>query len=1118
MKRLLTIFIFFLFHQSGNAQLIVDPTYTAQQLTDLIVGDGIAVSNIILNCPGGASSYFDATATNINMTTGVLLTTGTVANAASPNTDAGVSACNGAPGDPDVEAVANETTYDACILEFDIVPTCSQLNFTYVFASDEYPEYINREFADAVVITIAGPGFVGNQNIALVPNTATGVGITTVNANVNNQYYVNNGAGIIEYDGFTVPMTATANVTQCEMYHVKIAVADAADCIFDSGMFIAENSLDCGVNNAINTDVTVGSFPPIEGCRTYDIELCRQGDTSAPYDLNLSYAGTAVNGADYTQLPTILNFPIGVQCQTITVEAIEDGIVEGAETILFIYQAVSGICTVFDTIEIQIIDDQNLTPDFYYNDVCVGSTVFFNNGTSITPPATVTNFVWKYGDGTELAQYNSSHLYATEGDYDVWLIATSNDNCVDSVMQTVHVYGYPTADFTLADACLGTPANFTNLSTPSSNDVFGDFIWNFGDGGSANSWDATHFYSIPDTFTVSLTVYTQELSCSNTFTDTIIVYPPINTAFVAANVCFGDSVDFLNQSNGNATWEWDFDDGTPFSSVFNATHYYAAPGIYDVRLVGISPNACNDTAIKQVIVYDAPQASFTTADICANELAQFTNTTVLPTYGALGSWYWFFSDNTNSSSYSPLHLFPSAGVYTATLVVYNEMLGCSDTSQSSIELFAVPNAEFTVENVCDGITVAPNNLSLGTASAWTWNFGDSPNWIQQPNPTYTYAQPGTYNISLVATYQDECADTTVLPVTVYALPVADYNWNYVCEGIATPFLNQSSVSFPENIVSWIWNYGDGTPADTVVNASHIYPNGGSYNTQLRVTSGRGCTDNVSQQVWVNHTPDPTVTTSNPTGCPDLCIQFNDLSTLAFGDIIKRRWNFGDFQFSNDTNVVHCYDNDDFYDPSFYNIRLELETDSGCRANLRLDSLVVVYPVPYANFDWTPDSVSTFNPVVQFIDESKGPTLWEWDFGDTNVYSSSYLQNPDFRYSKHGYHDIMLIAENDYGCIDTMIKTIYIYADLRFYVPNAFTPDSDGKNEVFQGYGSDIGGYNMRIFNRWGSLIFESNDIDYPWDGTINGRQAPAGIYIYEFNINDLTDEIREYTGYFSLLR
>lgn len=1118
MKRLLTAAFISLLAFSASAQLVVDPTYTGQQLTDLIVGDGIAVSNIALNCPNGGSAYFDGSGTNLNMATGVLLTSGTVANAASNNNDPGASACNGAPGDPQVEGVANETTYDACILEFDIVPTCSQLTFTYIFASDEYPEYINREFADAMVITISGPGFVGQQNIALIPTTSTGVGITTVNSSSYSQYYVNNSGGNFQYDGFTVPMTATANVTTCEQYHIKIAVADAADCIFDSGVFIAENSLDCGVNNAVTTDISYGQLQPIEGCRSYEVELCRQGDTSAPYDLNLSYAGTATNGVDYTMLPNVLNFPVGVQCQTITIEPIEDGIFEGAEDILFVYEAVSGACTVNDTLQIQIIDDQNMVPDFYYNDVCDGSTVFFNNGTSITPPATVTDFVWKFGDGNEVAQYNSSHLYGQAGDYDVWMVATSNDNCIDSVMYTVHVYDYPEADFTFADICLGSAATFTNQSTASTNDNFGDVIWNFGDGGSATSWDAIHYYSIPDTFSVSLTVYTEQLSCATTMYDTLIVYPPINTDFATADVCFGDTVSFTNESVGDAVWEWDFDDGSPFASNFDTVHYYTAAGIYDVRLVGISPNGCNDTTTQQVTVYDAPIAGISTSDICANELAQFVNTTTLPTYGALGSWYWLFSDGTNSSAYSPLHLFPSAGQYTATLIAYNEMLGCSDTTTATINLYPVPESEFTVENVCFGVPVAPENLSLNTASSWTWNFGDGSATVAQASPFHNYAQPGTYNVMMVATYVDQCSDTAIHPVTIFELPVADFVWNYVCEGETTPFLNHSTVPFPENIIQWVWNYGDGSPADTVFNGAHVYPDGGDYNVTLNITTGHGCTDNTSGEIWVNYAPNASISTSDPSGCPDLCVDFIDNSAIPFGEIVSRTWNFGDFQFSHEPYETHCYHNDEFDESAFYNIRFDIVSDSGCTTTKLLDSLIEVYPVTYADFEWTPDSVSTFDPEVHFIDKSHGAIYWDWDFGDTNQYSLSTLQNPDFTYSEHGYHDIMLITDNEYGCVDTIVRTIYIYADIRFYVPNAFTPDSDGKNEVFRGYGSDILEYQMKIFNRWGQLVFLSNDIDYAWDGRVRGHPAKAGVYVYEFIIKDLNYNPYEYVGHFTLLR
>ncbi|MCB9205193.1 MAG: gliding motility-associated C-terminal domain-containing protein, partial [Flavobacteriales bacterium] len=261
-----------------------------------------------------------------------------------------------------------------------------------------------------------------------------------------------------------------------------------------------------------------------------------------------------------------------------------------------------------------------------------------------------------------------------------------------------------------------------------------------------------------------------------------------------------------------------------------------------------------------------------------------------------------------------------------------------------------------------------------------------------------------------------------------------------------------------------------------------------------------------------------ISTSDPSGCPDLCVDFIDNSAIPFGEIVSRTWNFGDFQFSHEPYETHCYHNDEFDESAFYNIRFDIVSDSGCTTTKLLDSLIEVYPVTYADFEWTPDSVSTFDPEVHFIDKSHGAIYWDWDFGDTNQYSLSTLQNPDFTYSEHGYHDIMLITDNEYGCVDTIVRTIYIYADIRFYVPNAFTPDSDGKNEVFRGYGSDILEYQMKIFNRWGQLVFLSNDIDYAWDGRVRGHPAKAGVYVYEFIIKDLNYNPYEYVGHFTLLR
>jgi len=1106
---------------STNAQLVVDDTYTPEDLVDLIVADGVVVTNVVLNCPDGGSAYFDGSGSNIGLASGVLLSSGMAASAIGPNNSTGVGGtCSGAPGDPDVQMVAGTSTFDACILDFDIVPTCSQVSFTFVFASEEYPENINNEFSDAMVITISGPGFVGNQNIALVPGTATPIRVGTVNHVQNNAYYVgNSGGATVQYDGFTVPITATANVQACETYHIKIAVADAADCIFDSGLFIEENSFDCGVNNAIVTQFTAPADQPIEGCRDYAVEFCRQGSTAAPYDLSITTAGTAINGVDFDLLPNTVSFAAGEQCQTLIISPIADGIVEGPETLLLIYQAISGNCVVQDTIIITVLDDQGLTPDFYYNDVCLGNTVFFNNATTITPPAAATQFMWRLGDGTDTVTYNMSYLYADAGTYDVWLIAASTDGCTDSIMQQVTVYDYPEASFTLSgDVCLGVAAEFTNTSTASTNDAIGAVSWNFGDGISANTWDATHTYSLPDTFPVVLSISTAILGCTDEYRDTIIVYSAIFTNFIFSNVCLGNTVNFINQSQGVGTYEWDFGDASPLDNNFNVSHDYAVADTFDVRLVGISPNGCNDTTIKQVFVFDAPTPDFLAPNVCANALAQYQNLSTPPTMGTLASWFWIFSDGTSASAFSPSHAYPAPGNYDATLIVYSSNMSCSDTLTRSITIYPVPDADFTVTNTCFGTALAPVNLTTGQVSQWRWNFGNGSPVNTQQNPTYNYPSSGIYDVWLHATSANQCVDSMKQTVIVYSLPQALFSSTTVCEGNPTTFFNQSGIGFPDNIIEWAWDFGDGSPVVMAVNPEHTFADGGIYQVELWVTSGNGCLDSVTAPVEVYYAPDADMIVTVTEGCPPMCTQFFDASTIGSGGIVEWRWNFGNLQTSSDRNAQHCYYGEEIFQSTFYDVSLRTVSDNGCVTLLIMDDLIEIYPTPYADFEWDPDSVSMFDPRVFFQDGSYGADYWTWEFGDPLSSATSNLQNPIYEYGQHGTYDVILTAANNFGCQDSTLKKLDVFSDFRFYIPNSFTPNSDDRNEYFFGKGVGIMTYNMQVYDRWGKLVFESNDPNYKWDGYTNGKYAPQGMYVYRFNVRDMNSNWHQYTGEVYLIR
>ncbi len=1108
---------------------MVDDTYTGQQLVDIIVADGIFVSNVNLICPTGGSGYFDGSATNIGINTGVLLTSGSATGANGPNNDAGAGVCGNGQGDPHLEAIAGETIFDACILEFDIVPTCTPLTFSYVFASEEYPEYINREFVDAMIINIDGPGFGGPTNLALVPNGNQPVNIGTINSGSNSTYYNgNSGGNSIQYDGFTTVLTATANIQPCEEYHVKIGVGDASDCIFDSGLFIAENSMDCGVSNAVTVDVNEGPFPPIEGCQDYTIEFCRQGSTQDPFDLNLIIEGTATNGVDYPALPTLVTLPAGVQCTTLTIDPPADFVTEGMETVHIIYQAISGGCQVLDTVIVEIADDQNLLPDFYNNDVCIGSTMFFNNTTTIDPPGVVTDFVWRFGDpqnGT-VNTYNASYQYAQPGDYEVTLIATSTTGCIDSIKDSVHVYDYPTADFVQGNnvVCLGEEISFVNTSLQPSNDVIGQTSWNFGDGGNESTWDATHTYSIPDTFPVVLTVYSDVLGCSDSHRDTVIVLPAVRTNFISTNVCLGNDMNFVNTSTGydqNTIWEWDYDDMTPYGDMFNTSHNYLLPDTYDVRLVGITPNGCNDTTIRQYYVFDAPVAYFEVEDICANELAYFDNLSTPPVMGDLGSWFWLFSDQTSSSAYSPTHLFPTPpNNYDATLIVYNSNLSCSDTFSTSLVVAPIPDANFTVGNVCHGEEVAPINSTAGVVNQWEWDFGDGSPIDGSPTPIHTYTDPGTYQIELTATNAFDCADSIIQTVRIYNLPEADFSANPACAGAPIPFQNHSTIAFPENIIYWIWDYDHGPGVDTIISASHTYTSGGTYFPELLVLSGNGCRDSVTIPLTVYHVPDIDVELDTTQGCSPVCVQFQDLSTLPGDSMISWLWNFGDLNQSTTRNPSHCYGNEDPYNSKFYDVSLTIKTDSGCQATKIFDKLIEVYPQPEAEFDWTPDPVSLFDPTVTFIDQSLGASYWGWNFGQENtIADTSWYQEPEYTFTTYGDFPITLIVENQEGCRDTLVENMHIIPDYTLYVPNAFTPDGDTLNAKWGPKGFGLKSIEIRVFDRWGRLVFFSDDLSRQWDGYDRSHQeSPQGVYVYEIVAETLYKEVYNYSGKLVLMR
>lgn len=345
-----------LLSSKAQGQVTVTSGTSAQALAEMLVGQGVIMLNPTLNgtCPDYARGKFNfnGNPSDISIDSGIVLTSGRVvdgggqfgiANPASDFATTSFPSGSGggyAPGDPSLDSLlssfhSSSTTNDACVLEFDFVPAGDTIKFDYVFGSEEYPEYACSTFNDAFGFFITGPGLPGTgiHNIAKVPGTDIPVAINTINmgAGVNGtlsnctdmgtgspfgQYYIDNqgmGGQNIVYDGFTTVLQAISSVIPCDTYHLKLAVADAGDAGYDSGVFLKAGSLN-SVGIKLDAESTQGhnDFAQphcVRGCKPGKIKFTRPTAKSTPLTIKYLIQGTASIGYDYATIPDSIVIP-----------------------------------------------------------------------------------------------------------------------------------------------------------------------------------------------------------------------------------------------------------------------------------------------------------------------------------------------------------------------------------------------------------------------------------------------------------------------------------------------------------------------------------------------------------------------------------------------------------------------------------------------------------------------------------------------------------------------------------------------------------------------------------------------------------------------------------------
>lgn len=629
-------------------------------------------------------------------------------------------------------------------------------------------------------------------------------------------------------------------------------------------------------------------------------------------------------------------------------------------------------------------------------------------------------------------------------------------------------------------------------------------------------------HSFSDTGTYEITLQTTSVCCGRSKVDTFVVEvvpvldPIVFVSVTSAVICAGDETVFgavpINGGD-NPSYQW-LVNNNPVGADSNA---FASSSLSDGDVITCimttsypCPSTPSITSTPIIItVNPLPVVACTATKLYLGANTEFSGTVAVGTPPF--TYDWDFGDGGIDTGTTATHLFGGTGTYdySVTVTDSNGCIGvCSNTLDIIIAPFVKAVFDSTMSAACDFATVNFTDLSIGNPTSWWWDFGDG-TYSTQQNPSYTYNSAGVYNVTLAAT-NGVYTDTITYPnyVTVYVSPVANLSsFDAVgCESVNTQFLDGSF-----GASSWLWDFGDGSTS-TLQNPAYGYNTIGTQTITLQVWDGP-CTDNASMTIEVYDSPVANFSVGDT--CATDTVNYTSLDTIAPGVsfVESWEWDFGDgSDLVTDTNPSYAYST-----PGTYLITLIITTNFGCTDTV-MDT-VTVFPKPQAAFTVDPDSGTILNPFESFTDQTISDSIstWSWSFGDGD---SSNLPDPEHEYLDTGNYPVMLYVVDTNGCTDTVSRRVKILPDYIFFVPNSFTPNGDGFNEVFlpRGIGINERGYQFYIFNRWGDVIWETTDFYTPWEGTGNNGSGlvQSGVYVWLIISKDLTGLSHQYTGHVTI--
>jgi len=716
------------------------------------------------------------------------------------------------------------------------------------------------------------------------------------------------------------------------------------------------------------------------------------------------------------------------------------------------------------------------------NELCSGN----KNGTATVSGVGAGPFTYLWNNGTT----NQKDTGLAVGTY-TCVVSSTGGACPDSVTVTITQPLPLTIKATPFAATCWYLCNGQAIVVPNGGTNPYAYAWsNGGSGASVNNLCINSSYSI---------VVTDGHGCQHD-TTVIVTNPPpiIFTTDSLPSLCgkANGSASLGSISGGTPGYTYTWSDGLTTSAINNVV-----AGTYSVVIK--DANGCKDTA--HVVV---PNSSGDSVKIVSETNVSCNggnngSATAAASGGIAPYTYSWAATGGNTAIASNL----TAGTYTVSATDKN---GCTATAIATIT--QPPPIALTApsDTTCIGQSATLTANATGGTAPYTYSWtpgGTGQSIIVTPGATSTY--------TVQATDANGCLSPQVIvvvtlrpPLTVVAGPPKSF-----CPG-GTAVIN-ATASGGDGVYSYSWSPGGATTSSITVAPT--------ITTTYTVLLKDGCTTpSVKDSVIITVLPTPIVNLVADTfqGCYPLCVGFKNLATITGGaTIASYNWNFGDGSTSDSANPHHCYTN-----PGVYSVSLSVTSSNGCSDSIMLTNYITVYSHPVADFSLSPQPTDIMNATIYFADHSTdayGIANWLWQFGD-GTDSTGIVKNPQHTYLDTGRYCVTLQVTNIHGCVATTVNCLYISPFFVIYVPNAFTPNSNGVNDLFTAKGVGILNYEMWIFDRWGQQLYYTTDIYGGWSGVVqhgsSGQQAQEDTYVWLIEVTDIFHKDHRYVGRVTLIR